>query len=68
VRKERVGKDASVDGNCHQCGSPHSLKNCSSCRSVRYCSVACQQKDWKAHKVDCKRLHREHQMLKSKKK
>ncbi len=29
-------------------------KQCSLCRSVHYCSVECQRKDWKAHKKVCK--------------
>jgi hypothetical protein len=32
------------------------LKECSSCRSVRYCGAACQKADWPAHKATCKRL------------
>ncbi|TEB27907.1 hypothetical protein FA13DRAFT_1666645 [Coprinellus micaceus] len=30
------------------------LKTCSGCKKVRYCSDACQKKDWKAHKPKCK--------------
>jgi hypothetical protein len=33
------------------------LSFCSSCRSVSYCSRACQKADWKAHKVICKQLN-----------
>ncbi|TRM60620.1 hypothetical protein BD626DRAFT_504661 [Schizophyllum amplum] len=33
-----------------------SLKTCTSCRRVRYCSVQCQKDDWKAHKAFCKAL------------
>ncbi len=32
------------------------LKECSTCRSVRYCGRACQKADWPAHKATCKRL------------
>jgi hypothetical protein len=31
------------------------LKECSSCRSVRYCGRECQKADWPAHKATCKR-------------
>jgi hypothetical protein len=33
------------------------LSFCSSCRSVSYCSRACQKADWKTHKVICKNLN-----------
>jgi hypothetical protein len=32
------------------------LKECSRCRSVRYCGKACQVADWPVHKATCKRL------------
>jgi hypothetical protein len=32
------------------------LKECSKCRSVRYCGKPCQLADWPAHKATCKRL------------
>lgn len=31
------------------------LKKCKKCRSVYYCSGVCQKKDWKYHKLLCKR-------------
>jgi hypothetical protein len=34
---------------CAGCGSPHNLRTCGACRSVRYCSKKCQNKDWKNH-------------------
>jgi len=41
---------------CLLCGSngQPKLMTCSRCKSVWYCSVACQKKDWKTHKPDCK--------------
>jgi hypothetical protein len=33
------------------------LSFCIACRSVSYCSRACQKADWKAHKVICKKLN-----------
>jgi hypothetical protein len=41
---------------CWACGGPGkpNLSACSRCKKARYCSVACQNQDWKAHKKDCK--------------
>jgi hypothetical protein len=47
-----------------QCASCYSVsplqgpvyKQCSACRSLRYCSPECQTKDWKAHKALCRTL------------
>ncbi|GMJ15819.1 hypothetical protein HRI_005251100 [Hibiscus trionum] len=38
---------------CQVCSNPAS-KKCSRCKSVRYCSLACQQAHWKVHKTKCK--------------
>ncbi|KAE8665235.1 Ubiquitin carboxyl-terminal hydrolase 18 [Hibiscus syriacus] len=38
---------------CEVCSNPAS-KVCSRCKSVRYCSPACQQTHWKVHKTKCK--------------
>jgi hypothetical protein len=47
--------------SCQVCekGNAEGLKLsfCSACRSVSYCSRACQKADWKAHKVICKELN-----------
>lgn len=40
---------------CQRCGNAkQELKLCSRCKRARYCSKACQNEDWKAHKVQCK--------------
>ncbi|KAF8991943.1 hypothetical protein BDQ17DRAFT_1188267, partial [Cyathus striatus] len=42
--------------HCTQCqseGNP-TLKICTGCRKVRYCSEECQKTDWKRHKKECK--------------
>ena len=33
-----------------------SLKDCSKCKFAKYCSVKCQKKDWKDHKMHCETL------------
>lgn len=37
---------------CHVCQKP-AAKKCSRCKSVNYCSVACQKADWQKHKSEC---------------
>lgn len=32
------------------------LQRCSACKVVRYCSAACQRRDWPAHRDECKAL------------
>ena len=39
---------------CSVCGEKSSLR-CSNCLGALYCSVECQKKDWKTHKVICKK-------------
>jgi len=40
---------------CHECGiSAFTLKMCSQCQKVQYCSTTCQKKAWKQHKDTCK--------------
>jgi hypothetical protein len=50
-----------VTASCQVCkkgeGDGLQLSFCNSCRSVSYCSRACQKADWKAHKVICKVLN-----------
>ncbi|KAL4276915.1 hypothetical protein HN51_059562 [Arachis hypogaea] len=42
---------------CAVC-SKHASSRCSRCKSVRYCSQACQQMHWKSdHKLKCKEVH-----------
>jgi len=37
-------------------GNP--LMACSKCKSIRYCSSACQKEDWDRHKPDCKKIQK----------
>lgn len=46
-------RDKSKVALCAECGSPRSLKACSGCRKIYYCSPACQKMDWKSHKNVC---------------
>ncbi len=39
-------------GHCGKCGTKH--LQCSRCKSVMYCSKACQRAAWKTHKLECK--------------
>ena len=34
------------------------LKRCSRCKSVYYCGKYCQKKDWKFHKLNCKKIEK----------
>jgi len=44
---------------CESCGAPDANRTCGGCKSkkcirvARYCTPACQTKDWKFHKLDC---------------
>jgi len=46
---ENLEKKSKCTG-CNKVG----LKKCKSCKAVYYCSIECQKKDWKNHKVNCK--------------
>jgi hypothetical protein len=43
---------------CGQCGMTErsKLRECSGCKSVRYCGKVCQKAAWPEHKATCKRL------------
>jgi len=52
---ETVGRDLE-NSRCSRCrkkGKPK-LQRCTVCKKQRYCSEACQKKDWKDHKLLCK--------------
>lgn len=44
-------KKACANNGCKKTGT----KRCGSCKLVCYCSVECQQADWQAHKINCKK-------------
>jgi len=39
---------------CAQCGAVQGLRICGGCRGAYYCSTACQQSAWQAHKAECR--------------
>ena len=49
-----VGRKSTGGGptQCAQCGKRTTLK-CSACKSVYFCSTACQKVAWEAHKKEC---------------
>jgi hypothetical protein len=47
---EAEASESCVASGCSEPGS----QTCSGCRSVRYCSPACQRSHWKAHKKACR--------------
>lgn len=58
------GFGMSVQGDetlrCRSCGNREAkgggaLKKCMRCLKVRYCSVECQKKDWKKHRMECEK-------------
>ncbi|KAL7155951.1 hypothetical protein ABFS83_03G110600 [Erythranthe nasuta] len=46
----------SPESKCEWCFSSNTLKACSACRVVWYCSSNCQKSDWKSHRVECRTL------------
>ncbi|KAI0682716.1 hypothetical protein C8T65DRAFT_750161 [Cerioporus squamosus] len=52
---ETVGRDPSAHkcSVCRRRGKPK-MMTCSKCQKARYCSTACQKKDWPRHKPKCK--------------
>lgn len=44
---------SNVCATCQSLSKTLSLRKCSQCKSVRYCSVECQRKHWPEHKKEC---------------
>ncbi|KAI0642476.1 hypothetical protein C8Q79DRAFT_1002903 [Trametes meyenii] len=55
ARLRTVGRNPAMH-KCSVCRGPGQpkLKACTGCMKVRYCSQACQKKDWPRHKGQCK--------------
>ena len=46
--------------SCSACGkSSDTLKECTACKCVWYCDKDCQNKHWKEHKKECRRIKKE---------
>lgn len=43
--------------HCNYCGNTGNWSRCSSCKTVYYCSIECQQMDWSSHKDVCKGIN-----------
>ncbi|KAF8992051.1 hypothetical protein BDQ17DRAFT_1413515 [Cyathus striatus] len=61
--KKYSGRQMALENDlCAHCtnrGNP-TLKNCSGCRQIKYCSKECQKADWKRHKSECRSSLQEH--------
>ena len=53
IRQERTLTLVTLSNSCHVCGMVGTVKSCSRCFSVCYCSESCQVCDWKRHKLQC---------------
>ena len=54
----RKGHKVRVCQQCAVCGRrSRSLKSCSGCQCIHYCSVLHQRADWREHKIECSKTH-----------
>lgn len=53
VRMSPFAQELTQKYGCAQCGMLCRTKPCP-CKAVRYCSEACQKKDWRKHKKTCR--------------
>lgn len=53
VREKGRTSFVSQDVPCCACGAEKPRFRCQRCRSVFYCSQACQQRDWRLHRGSC---------------
>ena len=57
-----TGQDVATEAKSHACKSCAKMegvtpfKQCSGCKTVRYCSRECQQKHWKNHRILCQAI------------
>lgn len=49
----QLSQAACVCTECGEAGPETVLKRCSRCKSIEYCSVDCQRKNWSHHKTQC---------------
>ncbi|KAI0821826.1 hypothetical protein BC628DRAFT_1328573 [Trametes gibbosa] len=59
--RKNAGEAFPLSGSCAGCEEDESMdktmRRCGGCKLTRYCSVACQRKDWSRHKSTCKQVH-----------
>lgn len=54
VKAEYASDTAQENLKCSVCHTTAGkIQQCSQCKRVLYCSIACQRKDWGSHKVSC---------------
>jgi len=54
-----VLRDGQAESRCARCfRAPESPKRCGRCRTLVYCSPACQRDDWDDHRDECAVLSR----------
>ena len=57
--KDRMDRETGLgtQSKCLNCSQTEKkLKLCTGCKSVFFCSVACQKQSWPTHKIECKKL------------
>ncbi|TEB22574.1 hypothetical protein FA13DRAFT_1477852 [Coprinellus micaceus] len=65
------GRFRACDNSQHRAPTPpsvgqdeHTVRECSSCHSVVYCSQRCQKEDWESlHQAECRGMRNEHHVL-----
>jgi len=54
TKLEDLKPTVATEDVCAACGkTSHTLKQCSQCKTISYCSKSCQQSDWSKHKTSC---------------
>eukprot|EP01084_Bolivina_argentea_P214252 363762_1 len=51
---------AETNHHCHVCLKQNVTSRCSRCKSIYYCGMQCQKKNWKEHKKQCKKMKQQH--------
>lgn len=58
---DKGNAQTAISERCHSCGQGEAgaqavrLKKCTRCMRAQYCSAECQKKDWKNHRIECKK-------------
>ena len=60
VEPENTEEAEAPTKSCSACGKKSdALKKCTACKCVWYCDKKCQNKHWRGHKKECKRIRKE---------